>query len=106
MAELAESGESEAIRDVLQMFLDDTRQHLDQLASAIASNDAVAVSRLGHGLKGGCAQVGALRLAQIAAELELKGRGPDYWRGLRGMFHLEFARVEAKIRAHPILTDG
>jgi HPt (histidine-containing phosphotransfer) domain-containing protein len=103
MAELAEAGAAPEIREVLEMFLDDMPRHLSELAAAIEAGDAAAVRRLGHGLKGGCAQVGAPRLAHIAAEWEFDRRDPDHWRALRRMFDQEFARVKAAMLAHPIL---
>jgi len=104
MAELVESGETEAIRGVFQIFLEDTRLHLEELSQGVDSGDGHKVARLAHTLKGGCAQVGAYRLSQIAAALEASGREPRDWRILCGMLRAEFARVESQVLAHPILT--
>ncbi len=105
MAELAEAGEVEMIREILQIFLEDTPRNLNRLIAAIDAHDTAAVERLGHGLKGGCAQIGAARLAQIAAEWEHGANDPLRWRTLLGSFQSEFVKVEASMRAHRVFSS-
>jgi HPt (histidine-containing phosphotransfer) domain-containing protein len=99
MAELVQAGEGEAIREVLLMFVEETRLHLVRLSNAIDAGDTRLVHRLGHGLKGGCAQVGAHGLSRIAAGWEAKTTTAADWRGLMDEFEAEFGQVEAAIRA-------
>lgn len=101
MADLVNAGDGEAIREVLEMFLEDTRMQLEQVAAAIASRDRIRVERLGHSLKGGCAQIGALLLSNIAGLLESPD-GEQVWPHAEEMLAAEFERVESAIRSHPI----
>ncbi len=102
MVEYAETGEMEVIGDILRMFLESTQEDLERILAAIQSGDAATVERLGHGLKGGCAQIGAAGLARIAAEWELRGQSKERWVELAADFQSEFRRVADLIRAHPV----
>ena len=106
MAELVAEGAGEVIRDILLMFLENTELSFQQVAAAIESNAAPLVQRLGHGLKGGCAQVGALPLSRIAAGWEAPGATPEEWRRLYARFRDEFARVRSLVLAHPVMAGA
>jgi CheY-like chemotaxis protein/HPt (histidine-containing phosphotransfer) domain-containing protein len=61
-------------REVIALFMADTPPRLDALASAVASQDAVALSRAAHALKGGAGNVGAKAIQQHADALEAAAR--------------------------------
>lgn len=58
--------------DLLETFLDDARQRLADLQSAMAAPvpDADRLRRTAHSFKGSCLNVGAVRLAQCCRRLE------------------------------------
>jgi len=101
IAELLDMGGGEVVQEILALFLQDVPGRVKRLATAIESGDAVMVSREGHSLKGGCGQVGAKRLAALAAEWEYGPADPARWRTLLAEFYAEFARVESMVRQHP-----
>ena len=86
------------------MFLDDTPRRFARVRAGIESGDAKVVTREGHTIKGGSAQMGANTLAEIAARLESGGGQPQLWLPLLEECEAEFAEVAALIRAHPLVS--
>jgi signal transduction histidine kinase/CheY-like chemotaxis protein/HPt (histidine-containing phosphotransfer) domain-containing protein len=84
MADAAEPGFAEEIR---QLFEDDTRRKLDEVARAFRAGDRATVQRQMHSLRSASAQVGALELAALAGSIEmalragdpLQSQWPDQW---------------------------
>jgi CheY-like chemotaxis protein len=74
----------EIIEQLLVLFVDGTPPLLDDLRGAVERDDAEAVRRGAHKLKGSCQNVGAGRLAELAVEIE-KGEAPDF-DGLQQVF--------------------
>ncbi len=56
--------------ELLNIFLQDARDSLQKLESAIASQSAQAVEEVAHSLRGASANVGASALSAVALELE------------------------------------
>ena len=98
LAELEEMGGDDILKEVLELFLADTPERLARIASAMEREDAGLVAKEGHGLKGGCLQVGADSLAALAAELEA-GAPPERWPGLREQLASEYDSIAAQVRA-------
>lgn len=63
-------GDKSFEKELLQMFVVDTENSLSQLASAISMADPSAVQSLAHYIKGASANVGAVGMSKIAAQLE------------------------------------
>jgi len=66
-------GDEELFAEVAGVFRDDSPKMLDDLKQAIAANDAVAVRRTAHGLKGAAGYVGGTKVAETAVEIERLG---------------------------------
>jgi two-component system sensor histidine kinase/response regulator len=67
--------ESAGLRaEVLRLFAEDTPRRLANMRAAVASNDAVALTREAHALKGEAGMVGARALQEAARELERLAR--------------------------------
>ena len=66
--------------DVLAIFIEDTGQRLDRLASLAAAGDLTRLAREAHALKGSAASMGASAIADAATELEQRAghRGGDW----------------------------
>jgi HPt (histidine-containing phosphotransfer) domain-containing protein len=79
LAELRESvGDDDAfIADLVATYVAEGRDHLGAMDAAAAAGDAAAIVRPAHTLKSSSAALGALRLAQIAREIEMAGRAGD-----------------------------
>ena len=100
LVELAEFGGPEMVVEILQIFLEDTPKRMAELRAAVESGSAERIRREAHGLKGGCAQIGAHPLAMLAATLEADHH-PELRRKLVESAEAEYRLVEALIRAHP-----
>jgi CheY-like chemotaxis protein len=73
--ELAEMGTTALplIQRAIDNFVDGTGAHIDALRGALDSGDAPAARSAAHRLKGSAANLGALRVAALAFELERLG---------------------------------
>ena len=76
LAELqATTGDDSAfVRDLVETYLVETPAQMDGISAAVAANDAEALVRPAHTLKSSSATLGAMRLSQVARELEMAGR--------------------------------
>src|SRR4051794_29951812 len=79
LAELRESvgGDDEFIADLITTYVNEGNDHLSAIDAAAAAADAAAVVRPAHTLKSSSAALGAMRLAQIARDIEMAGRAGD-----------------------------
>ena len=64
-------GDKAFEKELLQMFVGDAENSLNQLATAITTDDQLAVQELAHYIKGASANVGAVGMSKTAAQLEL-----------------------------------
>ncbi|MFP4225303.1 MAG: Hpt domain-containing protein [Desulfobacterales bacterium] len=70
-------GDNELIREVLEIFLEDTPSTLEALKTGISDQSPEAVARAAHTLKGASANIAANRLRDHAYQLELKAKSGD-----------------------------
>jgi two-component system, sensor histidine kinase and response regulator len=66
----------EIVEQLIDLFVDSTPPLLDDLRGAVGRDDAEALRRGAHKLKGSCQNIGASRLAELAATIE-KGEAPE-----------------------------
>jgi CheY-like chemotaxis protein/HPt (histidine-containing phosphotransfer) domain-containing protein len=88
------------IREFLNDFHTSARQINHQLHTANATGDALAAGALAHQLKSAARSVGAVRLGEICAEMELAGKVADQTTLARllPVFDTEWTRVEDFMR--------
>jgi CheY-like chemotaxis protein/HPt (histidine-containing phosphotransfer) domain-containing protein len=67
----------EALREVYEVCLNDTRARHAEMKAAAAANDLPSVRRIAHTLKGSAGMIGARKLASAAAEIELGVYEPE-----------------------------
>lgn len=67
-------GEKMLLEDLTQTFLQDTPSLLADLAAAVQENDANKLVHAAHPLKSSSASMGAMRLSELAAEMESRGK--------------------------------
>jgi HPt (histidine-containing phosphotransfer) domain-containing protein len=75
LEELQSLGAPQYIASLLDQFMSDARERLEQLASAIESADHIKLRELAHALRGSAAGIGAKRLAALATRLEADSDG-------------------------------
>lgn len=66
-------GGPEVVAEVISIFLEEAPRHLDALEGALAEGDADALRSAAHTLKSSSAQLGAMRVSELARKLEASG---------------------------------
>jgi len=69
--------DEELMAEVLELYLDDAAEHLDELSVAIASGDVGTVALKAHSLKGASANVSSQAMSDLAYHLERLGKAGD-----------------------------
>jgi CheY-like chemotaxis protein len=67
----------EIVEQLVDLFVDSTPPLLEDLRGALERDDGEAVRRAAHKLKGSCQNIGASRLAELAAGIEQGDAQPD-----------------------------
>ena len=65
------------LRELIEIFLQDTPERLKELDAALASGDSATATRAAHSIKGSSSNFGALRLSQLAHQIEMLGKGEN-----------------------------
>lgn len=71
-------GRDDFLQELVSLFLRDAPQRLSALRDATEKSDAGAAERSAHSLKGSSSNVGATRLAALAAEAERSANQGDF----------------------------
>jgi HPt (histidine-containing phosphotransfer) domain-containing protein len=71
---LKEMSGADFIGELIDTFLDDAPQLIQEMKSALKAKDAESFRRAAHSLKSNCATFGANHLSMLAKELESLGR--------------------------------
>src|SRR5947209_18634697 len=82
-------GDSDLLREVVDLFLDDFPNTLENIRSAVAAKDPTAVEHQAHSLKGSVSTFGARRAFEAALALEKIGRSKDLTGVENGLAQLE-----------------
>jgi len=70
-------GNGDLLNTVIDIFIKETPDRINELEQAINKSDSDIVSSVAHSLKGVAANISALELQKIAADLEASGRNMD-----------------------------
>jgi CheY-like chemotaxis protein len=84
-------GDSELLKEVVELFLDDYPSTFEKIRSAVASRDASALEHHAHSLKGSVSTFGAGPAFEAAFALEKQGRSGDLTGVQDGLSRLEQA---------------
>ena len=74
LRQLQDAREPTLLADLIELFINDTPQHLDTLAAAIAAGDAERLANAAHRYLSGIENLGAQRMRLHCMELERLGR--------------------------------
>jgi len=89
-------GDRELLKEVLEIFLEDSEPTCEEIARAVEAADREALEASAHALKGACANVSAERARAAAAELEEMARGGDLGEVRRALARLEARMAELR----------
>ena len=104
-AELQETAGAEFVAELVDTFLEEAPGMLAELRSARAENHSERFRRVAHSLKSNSNTFGALKLAALARDLEIKGLDADPAKDMTVLAELdaECARAAAALK---VLRDG
>lgn len=68
------SPDADFLRELVEIYLQDTPQRMAELEEAIGKNDLPTATRAAHTIKGSSSNFGAIKLTKIAHEIELQGK--------------------------------
>ncbi len=71
---LKQSVGADFVRELMDTFFEDANTQMQEMNSALASNDVETFRRAAHSLKSNAATFGATDLSALARELEMLGR--------------------------------
>jgi PAS domain S-box-containing protein len=93
---------AEMVIEVIDSFIPDATRRLVGLRRLIESFDFTNLAREAHGLKGGCANMGALKMHDLCAHLELEGRAGSFEdvAGMVEQIEEDFARLRPALEVH------
>jgi len=74
---LSPEGGNEFLKELVDIYLQDTPERLTELDQALARQDAPTVTRAAHTIKGSSSNFGARELARLALEIELSGKAAN-----------------------------
>lgn len=94
---LAPRGNSQALIELIETFLENTSARLLELRAALTSGDGAAIARIAHSLKGSTGSFGALRLSGLLGRLEALGKSQTLAGAAEQLAEIEaeYARVQA-----------
>jgi len=90
------------IAELLEMAMETGRKHRASLAAALAANDAAALAKAAHGIKGSAGNIGAKVVYSLATELDARARTGNL-EGARERveaINAAYAQVEGEVRAY------
>ncbi|MGH7991949.1 MAG: response regulator, partial [Limisphaerales bacterium] len=99
-------GDVESLRELVELYFNQTTGQLTQLETAIHANQAEEVRQVAHSCAGASATLGMTRLVPLLRELERQGKAGQ----LTNAQHLcaearrEFKRTQDFLAKHPALT--
>jgi HPt (histidine-containing phosphotransfer) domain-containing protein len=101
LKELNPGDNGEFLKEIINIYLEDTPKRIGELKSALATGDAAGFTRAAHTIKGSSSNVGAVALKAVAerAESISKRQGPGAAAALVADCEAEFARASAELRS-------
>ncbi len=91
----------EFVREIIQIFLEDTPARINELDEALASHDVAKFVRAAHSVKGSASNMGAMLVKETAEELEKRSRdeGLDGIESLLAKLKQDYAVTEKELQA-------
>ena len=86
-------GDTDLLREIVDLFLADYPNTLEKIRAAVAVRDAVAIEQHAHSLKGSVSTFGAQNAFEAALALERQGRSRELGDVEAGLHQLESALV-------------
>lgn len=100
LRDLSPEGDSEFLRELVSIYLEDTPKQLSKLEQAITNQDAGQVVHAAHTIKGSSGNFGAAGFAKLAQEMEAHGKSNNLTAAAAALpeFKNAFAQVVAALK--------
>jgi HPt (histidine-containing phosphotransfer) domain-containing protein len=94
-------GDDSFLRELIQIYLEDSPQRIAEIEQSLAQGDAVRLTRAAHSLKGSSSNFGATQLRAVSERIERLGHSGVLNEVAAQMPELktEFDRVKAALEA-------
>ena len=102
---LTEWGGAKLLQQMVRLFLENSRERLDQIDTGLAGDDIDQVERGSHSLKSSAANVGATRVSRLAADMEAAAETSD-WDSIRRLRPDLGTALEAAIAELELIVEG
>lgn len=99
-------GAPDIVGEMVVMFLDETRQRLDDADAGVRSGDIALVGRAAHSLRGICGTIGANRMGELGGALEDALNGGGDVRAVVDALFEEFGRVREQVGSYSARQAG
>ena len=92
----------DALGEFISTYLGNSPRLIDQMEQGLAASDAEAIHHSAHQLKGGSGSIGAMRLYELARQIEQMARdgGTQDIEPLLQELKTEYLRVDAALQEH------
>ena len=102
ISSLLELGGPELLSELVDLFCSDAHPQMATLDEAVQADDAARVAEVAHSLKSSCANLGAMRLSELAKELETAGRSGSLESAAEviEVSKIELERVTEALKSH------
>jgi HPt (histidine-containing phosphotransfer) domain-containing protein len=99
LRELREAGQPDPLKELVELFLKDARPRMERMSAALKAQNGAELGALAHSLKGSASNLGARRLALLAASLEKQAKAGSVLEAASGLeaVQAEFERVECTL---------
>jgi HPt (histidine-containing phosphotransfer) domain-containing protein len=100
LRDLSPEGDSEFLRELIAIYLEDTPKQLIKLEQAITGQDAGLVVHAAHTIKGSSGNFGATDFARLAQNMEAHGKARNLAAAAAALPELKngFAQVAAALK--------
>lgn len=97
--EIQDLGDESLVKELMGIYIHDSKQSLNDIASSLASNDINLLRESSHKLKGSSANLGITHVHRISAEIENLARANDLFRAkeLSASLFEQFEKVKQHI---------
>jgi HPt (histidine-containing phosphotransfer) domain-containing protein len=100
LRDLSPEGDSEFLRELIEIYVTDTPKQLVKLEEAIAQQDTALVVRAAHTIKGSSGNFGAESFARLAHDIEAQAKANNLAAAAAALpaFKASFAEVVAALQ--------
>jgi HPt (histidine-containing phosphotransfer) domain-containing protein len=90
------------LRELIDLFIQDVPGRITEIEQALASKDAVLLTRAAHTIKGSCSNFGATSLREISHAMEMQGKASDFATAATSLVTLRAAFADVTVALNQV----